>query len=107
MSYEFQPPAITAATAEGQLRQLRSYLVKQAAQLNWAFGNLRSGRSPEEGGTEPDVYRVLRTRLRRERQRMHADVALDVGASVEAPAWLEGCTVVLAVVGDIPILCAR
>lgn len=43
MSFNFRLPNITATTAEGQLRQMQSFLYQTVEQLNWALNTIESG----------------------------------------------------------------
>lgn len=43
MSYTFKLPNITAATAEGKLVQMQSFLYQTVEQLNWALNTIESG----------------------------------------------------------------
>lgn len=45
MSMDFRFPKITAKDAEGQLRQMQSYMFQLVEQLNWAMKNVESGSS--------------------------------------------------------------
>ena len=43
MSYSFKLPNITAATPEGKLQQMQSFLYQTVEQLNWALNTIESG----------------------------------------------------------------
>lgn len=43
MSYTFRLPNITAATAEGKLQQMQSFLYQTVEQLNWALNTIEAG----------------------------------------------------------------
>lgn len=43
MSYTFRLPNITAATAEGKLVQMQSFLYQTVEQLNWALNTIEAG----------------------------------------------------------------
>lgn len=45
MSFDFRYPKITAKDAEGQLRQMQSYMFQLVEQLNWAMKNVGGGSS--------------------------------------------------------------
>lgn len=104
MSWEFKAPTLTQSTAQGQLRELKSYLIRQAAQLNWVVSRLRPERAQEEENPE-QTYLRLRSRLRRERRAMALSGSWPQGSRLTAPGWL-GETALLAVTaGEKVILC--
>ena len=43
MSYSFKLPNITAATPEGKLQQMQSFLYQTVEQLNWALNTIEAG----------------------------------------------------------------
>lgn len=129
MSYEFRTPSLTAATVQGQLGQLTSFLRQHIEQLNWVVKGLDAGDSAaltqaqrqaaEAAAQSPEVFQSLYRRIcRKQAQENFVGAAkrtvleggsLAQGQTVDGldAGALERYTVFVAVSGGAPVVCAR
>lgn len=70
MSVDFRLPNITAATPEGQIQQMQSYLYQLVNQLSWALDHIEVGSTvaqPEEQVSSPTrVFKSIKSLIMRD-----------------------------------------